>query len=357
MEILDNRSFKVVKSKNYNSFFDKSTGFFARWGKTKEEDPRFCEFGPEILDIEISSSNVEDIHKASDRVIYTDKGCTGIFCKNFCYKKNCGDKSVHMTLDTFKKILDNIPKTLGQIALGILGIDSHPQMWDIIDEGRKRGIAMNLTSNGVGITNEIAKKLSEKCGAVAISVNKYNKEIAYDTVKKLSQDFGMRQINFHIVLASETENFIREVATDIKIDRRLSNLNALVMLAFKDKQKTNFFHQFSIEKYNQLVNYLMEGGINIGFDSCSAHLFENYAQDNQQLLQCCEPCESGLFSFYINCFGYGYACSFYEGVGEWEQGIDLVETKDWWNNIQIKHWRTKLLSINRNCPLYQIGES
>ncbi len=45
---------KIVSSENYNYIFDRETGFFARWGRTKDDDPIYSPFGPEILDIEIS---------------------------------------------------------------------------------------------------------------------------------------------------------------------------------------------------------------------------------------------------------------------------------------------------------------
>lgn len=45
---------KIVKSENYNSIFNAKTGMFMRWGKTVNDDPDYCEIGPEILDIEIS---------------------------------------------------------------------------------------------------------------------------------------------------------------------------------------------------------------------------------------------------------------------------------------------------------------
>lgn len=32
MLMLENDNLKLVKSKTYNSFFNKETGFFARWG-------------------------------------------------------------------------------------------------------------------------------------------------------------------------------------------------------------------------------------------------------------------------------------------------------------------------------------
>lgn len=46
---------KIFTSKDYNYVFNTETGAFARWGATKAEDPDFSPYGPEILDIEIST--------------------------------------------------------------------------------------------------------------------------------------------------------------------------------------------------------------------------------------------------------------------------------------------------------------
>jgi hypothetical protein len=94
MIIVDGPWKKALASKHYNYVFDKKTGFFARWGQTKEEDPDFSPFGPEILDLEIDSGE-----------------CLGN-CK-FCYKSNgSGVPSKHMSLEDFKTLLDKMPKTL-----------------------------------------------------------------------------------------------------------------------------------------------------------------------------------------------------------------------------------------------------
>lgn len=50
---IEDENVKIVRSKEYNYNFDKNTGFFVRWGKTKEDDPIIAPF-PEILDIEVS---------------------------------------------------------------------------------------------------------------------------------------------------------------------------------------------------------------------------------------------------------------------------------------------------------------
>jgi GTPase involved in cell partitioning and DNA repair len=79
-----------------------------RWGKTKEDDPPYCPYGPEILDLEISSV-VVDKPQPNENIIITEGGCTGIGCKNFCYKSNGNGKfTVHMSLEAVKKIINKM---------------------------------------------------------------------------------------------------------------------------------------------------------------------------------------------------------------------------------------------------------
>jgi hypothetical protein len=102
MKITENNEWKLVRSENYNYNFNKKSGLFMRWGKTKNDDPEFSPYGPEILDIEIST---------------ICHGANGIPC-SFCYKSNTA-KGHNMSFETFKKILDKLPKTIGQIAFGL----------------------------------------------------------------------------------------------------------------------------------------------------------------------------------------------------------------------------------------------
>jgi MoaA/NifB/PqqE/SkfB family radical SAM enzyme len=67
-----------------------------------------------------------------------------------------------------------------------------------------------------------------------------------------------------------------------------------------------------------------------------------------------EPCESGLFSLYINVDGKAFPCSF----TEFGDGIDVTQSldflKDVWYSESMSAWREKLLQCNRNCPVYKI---
>ena len=218
---IDGEPHKLVKSENYNSVQNLKTGFFARWGKTKDEDPDFCPFGPEIADIEISTI------------------CHGINNRPcpFCYKSNTGSGS-NMSLDTFRTILDKMPPTLNQIAFGIGDIDSNPDLWNILNLTRERGIVPNITVNGWNLTDEYAEKLANVCGAV--SVSNYGDDICFNAIEKLAEykdkeGSTLQQINIHQLAAHETMGDCFSLMENMTKDERLKNLNAVVFLALKPK--------------------------------------------------------------------------------------------------------------------------
>jgi MoaA/NifB/PqqE/SkfB family radical SAM enzyme len=159
---------KAVQSRNYNFIFDKVTGEFCRWGKTKDDDPQYSPFGPELLDIEVS----------------TVCNGTGTPCA-FCYKAN-GPRGKNMSLDTFKTVLSKFDlNILTQIAFGIGDIDANPDLFAMFRHCRENGIIPNVTINGYGMTAELTDALVTLCGAVAVSC--YEKDLCYNTVEMLGK--------------------------------------------------------------------------------------------------------------------------------------------------------------------------
>jgi MoaA/NifB/PqqE/SkfB family radical SAM enzyme len=262
-----------------------------------------------------------------------------------------------MPFETFKKIFDAMPSNLTQIAFGIGNIYGHDDMWKMFDYCRNSGRAVvpNVTTNGWKLTDEIALKLKQYCGAVAVS--RYNpKDVCYDAVKKLT-DLGMTQINIHQLVSMETLDACMETLRDIKTDPRLAKLNAIVFLTLKPKGKRNTYNIVSDVEYKKLIDKCLEEKINFGFDSCSANRFLRIA-NNPKFETVAEPCESTLFSSYINVEGKFFPCSFSEGEGEWTEGLDVVNCKnfitDIWNNHKTVKFRDGLLACKRNCPLFKI---
>lgn len=346
--IVEDQKVKILKSENYNFLFDKSNGFFARFGKTADDDGDPMLGIPEIADIEISTA--------------CKQNCA------FCYKGNKPDGE-NMTLETFKKIFEKINKfpSIGQIAFGITDIDANPEMWDIFDYTRSQGVVPNVTINGSRMTPEIYDRLAKTMGAVAVSVGTaYNKDNSYNAIKELT-DRGMRQVNIHNMICLENFDYTLQVMKDTKEDSRLRKLNALVLLSLKPKGRAeNRFHQLPQNKFNELCKYAIENNIRIGFDSCSSHKFYRYLDSDKSLSEdfknkmkeCVEPCESGCYSSYIDTRGFYFPCSFTPDNNGWEEGLNVIAAdnfiKDIWQNEKTVAFRTKLIGCGRDCPLYTI---
>lgn len=333
MYLIDGKNRKILHSESINYFFNKDTGYMAVWGKTQEEDPEFSPYGPFIMDIEIST--------------ICHAGC------KFCYKSNTADGK-NMDLETFKKLFSKFPKVLTQIAFGIGSVDTNPDMIAIMQHCRENGIIPNVTVNGFRMSDEIIDQLASVVGAVAIS--NYGKNSCYETVKKFT-DRGLKQVNIHQLVSEETKSQIYELINDIKTDDRLSKLNAVVFLSLKQRGRGEGMTPISQEEFKKIVDLCFENDIPMGFDSCGAQKFMKSIDgrpDYDKLYQLIEPCESGIFSYYINSEGKSFPCSFTENG----DGIDVLNCNDFiedvWMNPLTVAWRKKLLDNNRFCPAYNI---
>ena len=344
--IAEDSKHKVLKSENYNFLFDKNNGFFARWGKTQEDDGNF-ELGlPEIADIEIAE---------------VCEGVPGIGPCAFCYKSNVGNRGENMTLDTFKTIFHKLPPTVTQIAFGCGTLRKHPEMWDIFQYSKDNGVTPNLTING-DVDDAEFDKIAELCGACAVSI--YDKNLSYDAIKKLT-DRGMKQVNIHFMISQETYNRAFEIMEDIKTDPRLKKLKAIVFLSLKTKGRSkNRYHQLTQEQFSTLTNYALEHNVPMGFDSCSAQKFMKAVKghkNEEQFTQSAEPCESTLYSLYIDVKGDFYPCSFSPNTEGWKTGLSVLECddflKDIWFNERTRNFSEgviKCRNCSQSCSIYEI---
>lgn len=342
MILFDGKDNKIARSENYNFIFNKNNGQFARWGRSYDDDPKYAPT-PEILDLEITTS-----------------------CKYvcpWCYKSN-NPNGKYMTFETFKIIFDKIykNKVLTQIAFGV---DAHcktnPDVWKIMDYTKQHGVIPNVTV--AELDDETADNIAKYCGAC--SVSEYdNVDICYNTVKKLT-DRGMTQVNIHKMLCKE--RFIQSInlIDSVTRDERLKKLNAVVFLSLKQKGRGVNFNRIEDMQFLALIKHALENKINFGFDSCTAPKFLKTAKIlniYDKVKDFVEPCESSLFSSYINVEGKFFPCSFSEGEGDWIDGIDVVNcddfVKDVWNNEKTIAFRNSLITEHcgtcRQCPLYNI---
>lgn len=355
VKVYENKEEKILRSENYNYNFNKVNGFFARWGKTQEDDPDYSPAGPEILDIEISTS-VHDVAKyPKNRLIY-DGGCKGN-C-SFCYKSNGKYPTYNMSLSEFQNILDKMGNQLTQLAFGIMNIDTNPDFFEMAKYARSKGVIPNFTMHPYDKLDSIlANEINKLFGAVAISY--YDKEGVLMNAERL-YEAGMRQVNIHFMLSNETYSDAMQLLRDFKEDERFKYINAIVFLSLKQKGRGKNFHQVDSAGYGKLVREAINNEVPIGFDSCSAHKFLDAVKDDpnyKQYEMMAEPCESSCFSSYISAEGRFYPCSFMEGVDGWDNGIDVLNKDTFsevWDSQDVNAFRCNLIKGGRHCPAYDI---
>lgn len=375
---------KKFRSGKYNYDFDLEHGFFARWGGSFDDDPTWSPFGPEILDFEITTQC---------------SGIDGNLCK-YCYKSNT-HKGENTSYETFKSVIEkiNYNQQLTQVAFGLGSTaEENLDLWDMCDYLRRNHIIPNGTV--AQVDERTAMKIAENFGAVAVSYHDDFKVLG-DTVRNLhtarnqaGTNSRLRQINIHFMIAEETfEDCKKLFQFIIEKSPKLTGINAVVLLGLKKcGRATKFnYNRISDEHFEELVKMAFANNIGIGFDSCSANRFEETVtkmtekkcqeiaddmyEDNvgmdeqiakeiadekkklQDMLMLIEPCESGLFSSYVNVKGNYYPCSFYEQLPEAEHFV--VPGNDFeshWSNqcSQMNDWRHKLRSSKRSCPIYAV---
>ncbi len=344
-QIIETATTKTCRSKEYNFYFNKRNGFFMRCGKTLNDDPQFSPFGNEILDVQTPSI------------------CNGIADKNgvespchFCYQSR-SKNGVNMSFETFKKILDLMPKTLVQVAINAdAKAESNPDIWRMMEYARSKGIVPNITI--AQVTDKNLDNLIQYCGAVAVSRYE-NKDICYDSVKALT-DRGLAQCTIHQLVAAETYDQILETFNDYLTDERLKKLRAVVLLTLKRKGRGTNLKPMESWYFSKIVHYALDKQIPLGFDSCSCWKVMEILKDqpsSKVLNMLSEPCEAFCMSEFVDVNGHAYPCSFCSGTPGWEEGIDLLKcqtVEDLWNHPKALAFRKKLLDNNRKCPIYDI---
>lgn len=344
---------KAIDSDDFHLRFRRSDGLTLKWGKTPKDDPTHCPFGPEIADVEITKACRGIRDTAGNRSV----------CAH-CYKSNKPEGS-YMSLETFKTVFHHLTKaqTLTQIAFGVdaeASEDLNPDIWKIFAYCKENGITPNVTV--ADITPYTAEKIVEYCGAVAVSFYPtIDKNRCYDAVELLGTVAESRgkdmKVNIHALLAQETLPYFDELIEDIANDDRLSKLNAVVMLSLKQKGRGVHFNRVTEDEFEVLIDKMIKNNVSYGMDSCTAPKFLAYINkhpDMAFLKTYIEPCESLLFSIYVNCEGIVYPCSFAEKESGTKLGggISLLTVEDFDKEV----WNSHLVNAYRNEAFCKISK-
>lgn len=344
-------TFKMTLNEDhtYHCFFNKLNGFNLRFGKTIEDDPTYCELGPEILDLEVSVNGCVPVPGSTN-------------CR-YCYKNNTNAKPTNMTFETFADIIHTFPINLSQIAFGITGLQTNPDLPKMFEYCRKIGIIPNVTTVGADMNDEMKDMLCKYAGAVAVSCYTGAKELCYKTIKEL-HDYAKEKydrdlhVNMHIVVSKDNMAHLKDVLADIAA-KKVDGLKSVVLLRIKPKGRASKMDcTLSHAEYKDLVTYCLNNNISFGFDSCSATPVIDVLNEigKPELCKCCEPCESSKLSSYINVKGEYWSCSFAEGT-DFIKPINVLDYKhvyDWWNSNEVVKVRFCKNPACKSCPIYNL---
>ena len=319
----------TYRSESYNFDFNEDTGFFQRWGETKADDPQ-CAPGPETLDIEI------------------DTRCSG-GCQH-CYKGNTA-RGEAIGLHVIASILDEQVPTLTQIAYGVGDFPTQHSR-SIFKMTKASGIAPNVTIRPQ--RDQDFQALIDS-GVKAIAVSRYDPAETYDVVRRLLGK--VQQVTIHQVLAEETIPQCVQTVLDVANPKNgLQGLHAVTLLLLKPKGRAKgAMHAPPKKAFRFLLEMARKLNVRLGFDSCSAPYVADAAKElGWDIAESIEPCESGLFSLYIDVKGEAYPCSFAPGEPGWETGIPVTSIADVWRHPRIETWRKTLLENGRRCPMFRL---
>jgi len=451
---------KMVLSNSFHMVFNQETGLTLKWGKTKEDDPPFCPWGPELLDISMSRKcshackycspagtkvstvtgehNIEEI-KPGDKVVGWDSTdnyprvqevrevykrqytgelvvvefengkvlkltsehkvvlksgeeieagklvgsesvrhtkeqllkvkavtreqfsgtvynfhCTpneNYFSENVlvhnCYQNATIDGQI-MPLEQYCRILDMLPKTVNQIALGGGEPTEHPQFIEFLKATREMDIVPNFTTNGDNMTQEYAKAVKEYCGACAVSW--HEGEGKFRAIRNLDAA-GMKP-NVHYLLSKETIDEATQMLKNPKsvLGEAFGKIFAVVFLLYKPQGRADARFVLNNEKkVNKFFELASAGNLefNFGFDSCSVPMVLTHANFPSALV---ETCESTRYSLYIDCDGAVLPCSFCKGKWDAFNIFDTNNfTEDVWYHPNIVKFREQQLKTLVHC--------
>lgn len=341
---------KIDRRNHFVSMFNPKTGFYARSGILDEDgkdtgiDPFMTSY-PELIDVGVMGHCVH--------------GSSGLCIKSGvqCYQNGLKTKHPNMTLENFKRIVDECKGKTFQLALGGRGdVDQHENFEEILAYCRENDIVPNFTSSGLGFTDQIVQLCKRYCGAVAISW--YRQEHTIRAIQMLL-DAGVKT-NIHYVLG---DNSIDEAIRRLKTNDFPTGINAVIFLLHKpvglgsesnvlkvnDPRVKEFFSIVDTQQFN----------FKIGFDSCSIPAVLNFTEniDNDSV----DTCEGGRWSMYITSDMKALPCSFDNQELRWAYDISNDTIQNAWNSEQFEDFRnhfhtacpgcSKRLSCMGGCPI------
>jgi len=329
---------KYDKKNHFISSFNPETGYYIRTGILDEHgkdtgvDPFMCSF-PELIDVGVMG--------------WCKHGRSGLCIKSGvqCYQNGLETKYPNMTLENFKRIVDECKGKCYQLALGGRGdVDQHENFKEIIQYCRENNIVPNFTSSGLGFNEEIVSLCKKYCGAVAISW--YRQPHTLRAIKMLI-DAGVKT-NIHYVLG---KNSIDEAIQRLETNDFPKGVNAIIFLLHKPVglgQSDNVL-QVNDSRVSKFFNIIenCDHDFKIGFDSCTVPGLINFTSKINP--DSFDTCEGGRWSMYITSDMKALPCSFDNQDMKWAYDISNDTIQNAWDSDIFDDFRNYFRNSCPNC--------
>lgn len=325
----------IDNNNKFVEFFNSNTGMYYRSGIIQDKkdtgvDPFMRNF-PSLLDIGIMGHCIH--------------GKSGLCAKSGvqCYQSGLTKQEPNMTLENYKKIIDESKGRVWQIAEGGRGDpDQHENFEQILDYTRINGIVPNFTSSGLGFNDKIVSLCKQFCGSVAIS--DYKNEYTYNAVKMLLK--ADVKTNMHYVLGN---NSIDEAIYRLKNNGFPEGINAVIFLLHKPvgQGQVNNVLQYDDPRVKEFFEIIdtQDLPFKVGFDSCTIPGILNFTSriDRNSI----DSCEAARFSAYITSDMKMLPCSFDNQSMRWAYDISNDSIISAWYSEQFEDFRKHLKG---SCP-------
>lgn len=318
------------KKYSFWEMFNENNGTLIRSDvKGTKMDPYMRSF-PELIDIGVMG-----------HCISGEKG----LCKMAgidCYQK--GDETFHenMSLDDYKRIIDEASGKTFQVALGGAGDpNKHENFREMLCYTRLKGIVPNLTTSGYGLTEEETNLIGTYCGAVAVSFysrllgERESNEITINAIKMFQ---GKITTNIHYVISRDS---ISEAIYRLENEMWPEGINAIIFLLYKPvghgvKEKA-ILPRDALERFIDAA-LSKKHKYAVGFDTCFTPVLFDYM--NYIEINSIDSCEAARFSMYIDSMLNAYPCSFDNQKKQYCVSMRDKTIAEVWNSDIFKRFRS-----------------
>jgi radical SAM protein with 4Fe4S-binding SPASM domain len=322
---------RLDKENRFISMFDADRGLYIRTGVIDENgndtsiDPFMANF-PHLIDCGIMGT-CKNAH----------------LCTVGCYQGKI--KKDNMTLENYKKIVDQCKDKTYEFALGGFGSpNEHDDFIEIIKYTRENGIVPNYTTSGIELTDEQIEATKKYCGAVAVSW--YKQKFTYDAIERFIK--AGCTTNIHFVLGNDS---IDEAINLLKTNGFPEGISAVLFLAYKPVGclKSNNVLSYDNPKVKEFFELIDTGEFShkIGLDACNVPGLINFSKNINK--DSATPCDGGSFSMYITPDMVAIPCSFDNQKRKYGVDLNTHTIQDAWNSKEFEGFRNWHRFGCKNC--------